>query len=146
MSLETDTNLLAAIPIFRLLEHEAIRLLAFDADTVDLEAGEVLFEFGQIAKGGILILDGEISLSQQDGDTNVFDVIGPGTFIGHLALITEVVHRATATCATASRILRIDRASFKKVLREYPGCAAKVRAAIAGDLLSFVKSIEKTRA
>lgn len=150
MSLETDANLLSSLPIFELLDREAVRLLAFQAETLDFRKGETLVKPGDKPDGGLVIVKGrvtlEMSAQQTSDETSSTKMLAPGALIGQLALITDITHRATARAIEDTSVLEIRRSSFKKVLREYPECAAKVRAAIAADLLSFTKALEASRA
>ena len=150
MSLETDANLLSSLPIFELLDREAVRLLAFQAETLDFCEGETLVKPGDKPDGGLVIVKGwvtlEMSAQQTSDETSSTKMLAPGALIGQLALITDITHRATARAIEDTSVLEIRRSSFKKVLREYPECAAKVRAAIAADLLSFTKALEASRA
>ena len=150
MSLETDANLLSSLPIFELLDREAVRLLAFQAETLDFRKGETLVKPGDKPDGGLVIVKGQVALemsAQQSADeTASTKMLAPGALIGQLALITDITHRANARAIEDTSVLEIRRTSFKKVLREYPECAAKVRAAIAADLLNFTKALEASRA
>jgi CRP-like cAMP-binding protein len=150
MSLESDANLLSSLPIFELLDREAVRLLAFQAETLDFRAGDVLVKPGDKPEGGLVIVKGQVALEasgqQPAAEPGSAKKLGPGALIGQLALITDITHRATAREIEHTSTLEIRRSSFKKVLREYPECAAKVRAAIASDLLNFTKALEASRA
>ncbi len=149
MSLDTDAHMLIALPVFNLLEREAVRLLAFQAEKEDYSAGDMLINFGEKAAGGLVLLQGSVSVTPPTGDSGMSQkhcrILAQGALIGQLALITDVTHRITAQALEATTVMKISRNSFQRILREYPDCAAKIRAAIARDLLDFTKELGTTR-
>lgn len=149
MSLESDANLLSSLQIFSLLDREAVRLLAFQAETQDFMAGDAIVKPGDRPRGGLVIVKGRVALDPVNSDAAIpsepIKLLEAGALIGQLALITEITQRMTARAIEDTTVLEISRASFKKVLREYPECAAKLRAAIASDLLNFAKALEHSR-
>ena len=58
-------------------------------------------------------------------------VVGRGTLLGELALLTETVRPVTATAKEPSTVLRIPRTLFLKMLEGYPDAATKLRDIIA---------------
>ena len=148
MSLETDARLLGGIKIFSLLEHEAIKMLAFQAETIEHQEGDILFDFGDKSIGGLVVKSGKVLIesvnAEPDQDLKTNKIVGQGALIGQLALITDVTHRAQARATEITAILQIQRNSFQRILREYPDCAAKIRSEIASDLLQFTKALQSS--
>ena len=60
MSLDQDARLLKSVPLFSAFDPDQLRLVAFGAETIDLEEGAVLFEEGETADCGYLLLSGEL--------------------------------------------------------------------------------------
>ena len=58
MALVDDVDRLARIPVFTVLEPEALRLLAFACETRIILAGTPLFRRGAVSDGGYLVLSG----------------------------------------------------------------------------------------
>lgn len=145
MSLDSDTRLLSSLPVFGLLEPEAIRMLAFGAETLMFPGGSVVFESGYKADGGLVLAQGKIALETDGKTVDPAKLLAPGALIGRLALLTEVTHRVTARAVEDSQLLKIQRTAFHRILREYPGCAAKVRAAIAEDLIGLARDLRNSR-
>ena len=52
-------------------------------------------------------------------------MVGRGTLLGELALLTETVRPVTATANEPSTVLRIPRTLFLKMLEGYPDAAAQ---------------------
>ncbi|HVT55871.1 MAG TPA: Crp/Fnr family transcriptional regulator, partial [Xanthobacteraceae bacterium] len=60
MALEDDIAFLDRIPTLHLLGKDALRLLAISVETIKLARGDILFEEGQPADGGYIVVSGEI--------------------------------------------------------------------------------------
>ena len=62
MSLDRDIELLRQVPMLAELPDEHLRLLAFSAETRQLEDGAILFQAGDKADAGYLVVDGAVDL------------------------------------------------------------------------------------
>lgn len=132
MTLEQDIRRLAAIPLLAPLGTEALRLIAFSAETRVFRTGDVLFRRAEPADGGFVVLAGSIAVDGPGPDDAV--VVGPGALLGERALIVETRRPATATAREPTTVLRITRRLFYRVLGEFPGSAVAVRQTLASDL------------
>jgi CRP-like cAMP-binding protein len=141
MSLEDDVRDLARNATLRALEPEALRLIAFAAETRSLEAGEILFQRGDASDGGYVLRSGAIILEAGANAT----VALPPTLIGDTALITETRRPATARAGEASSLLKISRVLFRRALTEYPDSAARIRRMMAERLIALSDDLEKAR-
>ena len=54
-------------------------------------------------------------------------MLGPGTLLGELALLTETKRPVTATAREPSTVIRISRSLFLKMLEGYPDAAQRMR-------------------
>jgi CRP-like cAMP-binding protein len=59
-----------------------------------------------------------------------------------MALIAETVRPATAIARLPTVVMFIPRTLFHRVLREYPGGAARLRAAIEANLRNFTTATQ----
>jgi len=141
MSLESDVKRMAGTPPFHLLPREALQLLAFSCEKRGCKTGQTLFSEGDEADGAWLVLEGEIVLTTKDGERRA----GPGALIGETALIAEVSRRATAKVAGDASVLKIPRATFRRVLGEFPDAAVKVRALAAARMGKLLGALEAVR-
>ena len=105
------------------LDPEALRLIAFSAETRILRAGDILFRRGDPSDGGYLVVSGALSL-EADG---VATIVRPPTLVGDAALLAATQRPATATAQEPSSVLKIPRDLFHRVLGEYPESAARLR-------------------
>lgn len=138
MALDDDMLLLARQPLLSLMERDALRLLAFAAESRILRAGDVLFRAGEPSDGAILVVSGAIAITTQDDGQPAQDVIGAGAMIGELALFTSLPRQVTAIAREPTQIMRLPRSVMRRVLGESPGSADAIAAAIGDRLRGFV--------
>jgi CRP-like cAMP-binding protein len=145
MALEDDITILSQAPLFGLLEIDAIRLIAFAAETRALRAGEVLFHKGDRADGAYVVVRGAIALdAREDGSPATF-VAEPGALIGQSALFLRNPRPATATARDASGVMRVSPTLVRRVLEEYPRAAGILHRALVTDLVSLSSGLERVR-
>lgn len=127
MTLAEDISLLTRVPLFADLASDHLRLLAFSTVRLELPAGRVLFEAGDPAQSGYVVMSGEIALlRREEGETKVLGRFGPGSLLGETALFVETRRPATATATIGTSMAEIDRALMRRMLTEYPEVAARM--------------------
>ena len=104
-------SLLAALPA-RVREE----LLAI-AETVRLPAQQWLFREGEEADGLYLVASGRLRVVvEREGETRVVRLLGPGTAIGELALLTGTRRSASVQAVRDSELLEIESDRFLELL------------------------------
>ena len=141
MSLDSDIQVLSRVKLFEGFESEQLRLLAFGADAQVLEEGETLYTKGEPSDGGYVVVEGRMDLISGANDGTVKQY-GPGSLLGELALITETEYAATAVAQRQSQVLRVSRALFRRILREYPHLAELLQKRIGDSVGEFVQRLD----
>ena len=136
MSLEDDVRSLARNTTLRGLEPEALRLLAFTAETRILRAGDVLFRRGETSDGGFVVLSGSLTLDG-NGPGGPATIVRPPSLLGDTALLVETRRPATALAREPASVLKIPRALFHRVLAEYPDSAVRLGRTLRERLLDL---------
>ncbi len=121
---------------------EALRLIAFSAETRFLRAGDILFRRGDASDGGYLIVSGSLVL-EADGPVTI---ARPPSLVGDVALLVATLRPATALAREPSSVLKISRDLFRRVLGEYPDSAARLRASMAERLRVLGTDLDGMRA
>lgn len=127
MSLAQDIAILKQIPMLSDFQDDQLRLLAFSAESMDYQDGQRLFEQGERADGGLVVMSGSVSLQIRGEDG--FDEVEraeKGTLLGETALLAESKRPCRAEAAGTVRIIRIRRALFKRMIQEYPELAQRL--------------------
>jgi CRP-like cAMP-binding protein len=138
MALDEDMARLARQPLLGLMERDALRLVAFAAESRILRAGDVLFRVGEPSDGAMLVVSGAIALTRDDDGKPASEIVGPGALIGEIALFTSVPRSVTAIAREPTQIMRLSRSVMRRVLGESPASAEAIAAAIGERLRGFV--------
>jgi CRP-like cAMP-binding protein len=145
MTIEDDIIMLERVPFLRQLGTGALRILAIGVEGRELQPGEVLFTAGEPADGAYIIERGSLILkSERASEPEV--ATGPGTLLGESALLAETTRPATATAREYSRVIRISRSMFLRMLDGYPDAAERLRRMIASRTDRWTREMEKVRA
>jgi CRP-like cAMP-binding protein len=146
VALEDDIRKLSRISLFRALETDALRLIAFGAEAKILRAGDLLFRKGDKSDAGYIVLSGSIALDEAGDGSPPSQVLRADSLIGEVALLVATERPVSAMAREPSTVLKISRQLFHRVLREYPESARRLRATLADDLRSLVQELEQSGA
>jgi CRP/FNR family transcriptional regulator, cyclic AMP receptor protein len=130
MATHTDEKLelLKRTPLLAGLGRRDIEEVGRLADEVDLKAGHVLMRQGDPGREFFVVIDGEVSV-ERDG-RHVANV-GPGGFVGDIALVTERPRTATVTATVPSRFLVVGHREFHSLMDQYPSIRMSVLESMA---------------
>ncbi len=143
MALDDDIGEIARQPLLGLLEREALRLLAFAAESRSLRAGDILFRAGEPADGAFLIRSGAIALMSRDDGGPADEILKPGALVGELALFTATQRPATAVAREPTELIKLSRSLMRRVLAEFPASAELVADAIGARLRMLAGELTK---
>ena len=141
MPLEDDILTFEQVPTLAVLGKNALRVLAIGAESRNLPSGSVLFYAGELADGGYVVQQGSILLEPGTPLEGKEMTVGPGTLIGELALLTDMVSPATAIAKEPTTVIRISRNLFRKMLEGYPAAAQKLHAVMAERLDEWTREL-----
>ena len=112
----------------------------FVKETYDLtvkdsfKQGEVLFREGDQATYFYILLKGRVRLGTRDTGQVVHTVSRPGEAFGWSSLVGRDVYSASAECVESTKLLKIDREDFRKVLEKDPTNGLSFFRRLAGAL------------
>ncbi len=110
---------LSATPLFAGLPSAALEALVEHLSIVQLEAGDVLFREGDDGDALFVIVEGEVSVQAEGPPRVEMARMGPGAFLGEVALMTDQPRSVTVTAATHAELLCIDRHTLSRVLGQH---------------------------
>ena len=146
MTLEADIEILKKVEFFQSFPPDPLRLLAFSADTREFNDRAVVFETGDNADTGYVVMQGRIDLVRTDnGPPQLLASLGPSNLIGELALIIDTTRPARAISIGRSRVMLIRRSTFRRVLNEYPELASSLQGMIAERLARLAPQLDRIR-
>ena len=139
MALDDDIRVLSGVRLFEGFTREQLRLMAFGAETITLNAGRKLYSEGSPADCAFVVATGEVALFRQNEDRrDLISVHGPGAILGELALIAESERLTSAMAQTDVKVIRLSRSVFRRILEEFPETAVLLRRRIAEDLQAML--------
>jgi len=133
---DAKLELFKQVPLFERCSKRELQDVASLADEVDLPAGHTLTAEGATGKEFIVIVEGGAKVTRKGRTINT---LGPGDFLGEIALVTGEPRTATVTTTEPSHLLVVTSQAFKSMLRKSPSIQLKVLDALAhrlGDELS----------
>lgn len=146
MSVEQAVTALQGVPTFQVLPDEALRILAISAEEMTLGAGAVLFRAGETADDGYVVLSGRLELvSEQTGRRGRLCELLSGALIGETALLVAGTRPATARALESSRLMRISRTTFLRMLEGFPDAAVPLRDVFATRVSETLAALESLR-
>jgi CRP-like cAMP-binding protein len=135
MGLEHDISILGRVGLFRDLNRDQLRLLAFGAEHVKVPAGRNLFHEDSPADCAFVVIEGEIELFRiRNGKRTDLGRIAKGSLLGELALICEGRRPTSAGALVDSELLRLDQKLFHRLLEEYPETALRLHRILTANL------------
>ncbi len=110
---------LAATPLFAGLPADTLEALVANLQLVSLVRGDFLFREGDPGDALYVVAEGELSMMAEGPPRVEMARLGPGAFIGEVALMTDQPRSATVVALDTSDLLRIDRVTLSKVLANH---------------------------
>jgi CRP-like cAMP-binding protein len=117
---EGASSRLRKAPLFAELDDDELERVASACAEFEVPAGHVLIEHGQPGSGMFCITEGTVSVELPAGPVE----LGPGEFVGELALLADGITRVARVRATSPvRGLALGRAAFAELLDRDPHVA-----------------------
>ena len=128
---DAKLELLASVPLFANLEKQELVAIGRHADEAGPAAGEVIVAKDTSASSSFGIVEGTAEVTR---DGQKLADLGPGDFLGEMALLEDLPRSATVTSTSPMRLLEMHRRDFSSVLDEAPHLARKMLATMAHRL------------
>ena len=132
---DAKVEAIGKVPLFSRCSKNELKRIAQLADEIDLPAGRVLCREGAIGREFFILLEGTVDVRS---DTRLLPDLGPGDFLGEIALVVEAPRTATVRTITPVRALVITDRAFRELMRRSPDIQGKVLEAVALRLAKTV--------
>jgi CRP/FNR family transcriptional regulator, cyclic AMP receptor protein len=123
LSKNSKVELLKRAPLFSGCSKKELGALALTADELDLREGTVLTKEGRPGREFFVLIEGSVDVKRKGRKVAS---LGPGDWLGEIALLTQSPRTATVTATSPLRILVITDRAFKRLVEEMPSIALKV--------------------
>jgi CRP-like cAMP-binding protein len=124
-------ELLKRVPLFERCSQRELAQIAALADELDLPAERDLTSEGTGGFEFIVLVQGAADVVRKG---QVVNELGPGDFVGEIALVTGEPRTATVKTRGPSRILVLTASGFRQLMRDVPSIQEKVLAAITARI------------
>ncbi len=113
----TNTDVLRAVPLFAGMTDGSLTSIADLAQEATYDPASVIVREGEPGESFVVIVKGSATVDQ-DGRT--VNLLGPGDFLGEIALIDGGPRTATVTATEPIAALVIDRSGFQRLMDRHP--------------------------
>ena len=145
MSLDQEVELIRQFPIFSKIQPAMQKLLVFSSERLKYDAGQVMFNAGDMGDAAYIVIDGSVEISvPTPGGPIVVNKLGRNDIIGEIAIFGDVPRTATAKALTPVETLKISKELFEKVIRENPDAALELIRVLAARLANTTNQLSRT--
>ena len=133
----------AGVPFLRSLPGEALADLARSMRHRHVERGQVLALTGEPIEHLIVVARGRLKLTQSTtgGREQLLRTLGPGEFLGELALFASAVHEGDLVALDPSEVCLVSRRAVQDLLGRHPDVAVRLVEALARRLTQAERTI-----
>jgi len=131
---DTKVEALKRAPLFEGLSRKELVQLARLTEDLEVPAGKVLCKEGETGREFFVIVDGTVEV-KTNGKRRA--TLGPGDFVGEIALLEQVPRMATVTATTPVRFFVLTREDFRHLVDQNPSVERKVLRALAMRLVEL---------
>jgi CRP-like cAMP-binding protein len=128
---EATPDRLRSLPLFAGLSEASLARVREVATAFEAPAGAVLVEVGQPGSGLFILEEGSVVVELPGGGEVE---LGPGEFVGEMALLTDDLHSARVRTRAGVRCLAISRRDFAELLDDEPRIAVAMLPVLARRL------------
>ena len=131
-------------PLFGGLDDEQLEKLVASGEIVDLANGDVLIQEGDIADALYVVLEGELEVTKQSGNSEIpLAQVGPGSLQGEIAALEGGRRLASVRAITESEVLRIPVDAIRGLLDAGPDVALAVIRTAVGRLRAMEATLRE---
>jgi CRP-like cAMP-binding protein len=146
MSLEQEIELIRQFPIFSKIQPAMQKLLCFTAERLTFDAGQAMFNAGDVGDAAYIIIEGKVEISvPTPAGPIVVNTLGRNEILGEIAIFGDVPRTAAAKAVSKVETLKISKELFIKVIRENPDAAIELIKILAMRLVNTTSQLTQTR-
>ncbi len=122
--------------IFKNLSDEELRKITVYFQIIELEEGTPIFYENEKSSDMYIILEGKVKacVFNDEGNELVLAELEAGDILGEMSVIDELPRSATVITQERTKLAKLSRQSFLKIIRENPDIAINVMKALVSRL------------
>jgi CRP-like cAMP-binding protein len=137
--LTPEAQALRFVPFFEDLTDEDLERMAKVGVRRRFAAGETILKQGDVGGGLFIILSGEAGVEAG----GAVHTLGPGDFVGEMALLARRPRSATVTAQTDVEALTVEAMHFKPFLIKNPSVAVSILERVVGRLREVQDRVDR---
>jgi len=141
MTQDNARELLENAQLFKGLSSDQIGAILSCAEKTWFDTGGALTNVDEWGAAAFLVISGSVIVADATAQSGYQEPLGPGTFIGELAMLTEVSYAATVVAAEPVSALVIERDALHAVLEEDPEIAEQMSDTLAARLSQLAEDL-----
>jgi uncharacterized membrane protein len=144
--MSANSEILAEVPFFQMLDGDERSALASRVDTVRHPAGKALFSYGDPGDSLYIVRVGEVEIFNKNdtGERIVLETARAGDFFGEISLLDGGPRTASAVVTKDLDAVVVDRAGLEGFLHQHPAAAMELLAAAGRRLRETQKLLRRT--
>jgi uncharacterized protein YhbP (UPF0306 family) len=107
--------------LFRDLPEHEVETLDAKLRTVKVGAGDVIVRQGAPADKFFIVVDGEVEVVHEDGETRLLATLGQGQFFGEIAILRDTPRMATVRALKPTTLFAMERDVFRALVAQSMG-------------------------
>jgi CRP/FNR family transcriptional regulator, cyclic AMP receptor protein len=131
---------IASVPLFESLSRKHLKKVAGLSSTVDFGAGDTVIQEGEPGDSFYVTVSGQAKVVT--GGKTMHRLI-PGDHFGEISLLDGQPRSASVVAETPVSLLRVERSSFLKLVRDDPDLARALLASLARMVRRIDRSLAK---
>ncbi len=149
MKIEEKIDVLKNNIIFSNLSEKDLRQIAELSRELSFKKGETIIKENEIADAFYIIVKGKVEIVKEgeESQEEVLATKSEGEVFGEMAVIDELPRSATIRATTNIELLRLDKDSFKKLLRSFSDMSLEIARSICSTVRTtnsaYIKDLEK---
>jgi CRP/FNR family cyclic AMP-dependent transcriptional regulator len=120
VTLQTECQTLQQIPMFRDLDAAKLKLLAFAAERIAVEKGDIVYRAGDLSDAVYVLLNGHVDVIR---DGVRLARLSCGAVFGEIGVLRGRPRANTLQSVSEASLLRIEKNVFLELLHEMPQMA-----------------------
>jgi CRP-like cAMP-binding protein len=130
---KAKSDVLKSVPLFEHCSRRELGKIAAITEEIAVEDGEVLITEGDRGRDFFVIISGEVEVRRKGRRVAT---LGPGTYFGEIALLSQQPRTATVRAVTPLRLLAIADRDFVELLDAIPELWLKVARSLAERVMA----------
>ncbi len=126
-TLNDDVAMLRKVPLFESVDPAKLKLVAYTANQVMFDDGELVFSQGSNGTSAYLIVGGSADiLSESGGQQVVVAQLGTNALFGEISAFCDVPRTASVRAQGQLTVLELKRENLMELIGEFPDVAVEV--------------------